>query len=234
MNRVMGYADRWSVAPGDTVRFMVSCLGGNEYTARIVRLKQPEAGPLATPFAPEEVAAPCNGSHPGRLQTIPIGSLAVVPAHPAMDLSGSVTLAGYVMPTTPAKGRQAIMGNWNEASETGIGLEIGHRRGGRQGHAHRQRRETVGASLVPHRRQLRCRDRQRHGVAGTAEQARFPPGSGGMRHRRSAARAGRCGAVYFRGVERGRDAGPVRLGWRGVRVPHERTDRPPAHCARDF
>ena len=38
MNRVMGYADKWSVAPGETVRFMVSCLGGSSYDAEIVRL----------------------------------------------------------------------------------------------------------------------------------------------------------------------------------------------------
>ncbi len=79
MKRVMGYCDRWSVAPGETVRFMVSCLEGDRYNAQIVRLKQPDAGPLATPFAPEPVDAPCNGSHAGRRQAIPIGSLAAVP-----------------------------------------------------------------------------------------------------------------------------------------------------------
>src|ERR1700674_4049608 len=124
MNRVIAYSDRWSVAPGETLRFFVSCLGGNDYTAHIVRLKQPEAGPLATPFAPEPVDAPCNGPHAGRCQPIPIGSLAVVPAHQALAVPGSFTLMAYVCPTTPAKGRQAIMGTWCEASETGFGLEL--------------------------------------------------------------------------------------------------------------
>ena len=64
--RVMGYCDRWSVAPGDTVRFMVSCLDTDRYDVAIVRLKQPDAGPLATPFAPEPIDAPCNGTRPGR------------------------------------------------------------------------------------------------------------------------------------------------------------------------
>ena len=36
MNRVMGYADRWSVAPGDTVAFKVSCLGGEQFSSQIV------------------------------------------------------------------------------------------------------------------------------------------------------------------------------------------------------
>ncbi|HEV3177698.1 MAG TPA: N,N-dimethylformamidase beta subunit family domain-containing protein, partial [Stellaceae bacterium] len=124
MKRVMGYCDRWSVAPGETVRFMVSCLEGDRYDAEIVRLKQPDAGPLATPFAPEPIAAPCNGSRSGRRQAIPIGSLAVVPAHPTLAIAGSFTIAAYVWPTTPAKGRQAIMGSWSEATQTGYGLEI--------------------------------------------------------------------------------------------------------------
>jgi len=124
MKRVMGYPDRWSVAPGETVRFMVSCLDGDRYDAQIVRLKQPDAGPLATPFAPEPIAAPCNGSRSGRRQTIPIGSLAVIPAHPALAIAGSFTIAAYVWPTTPAKGRQAVMGNWSEATQSGYGLEI--------------------------------------------------------------------------------------------------------------
>ncbi|MCW3476147.1 LamG domain-containing protein [Limobrevibacterium gyesilva] len=125
MNRVMGYCDRWTAAPGETVRFMVSCLGGDHYDAQIVRLLQPDAGPLATPFRPEPVAAACNGTHAGRHQAIPIGSLAAVPAHAALRPAGSFTLCAHVFPTTPAKGRQAVMGTWCEASQTGFGLEIG-------------------------------------------------------------------------------------------------------------
>src|SRR6516162_4607575 len=106
MTRVMAYADPWSVAPGETVRFMVSCIGGDRYTVQIVRLKQPEAGPLATPFAPELVEAPCNGAHLGRRQAIPIGSLAVVAANRALVVAGSFTVFAYVFPTTPKKGRQ--------------------------------------------------------------------------------------------------------------------------------
>ena len=89
MTRLMAYADPWSVVPGETVRFMVSCIGSDRYTGQIVRLRQPEAGPLATPFAPEPVEAPCNGVHAGRQQTIPIGSLAVVPAHAALAIASA-------------------------------------------------------------------------------------------------------------------------------------------------
>ncbi len=169
MKRVMGYCDRWSAAPGETVRFMVSCLEGDRYEAEIVRLKQPDAGPLATPFVPEPVAAPCNGSRSGRRQTIPIGSLAVVPAHPALAIAGSFTIAAYVWPTTPAKGRQAIMGNWSEAAQSGYGLEIDA-----QGAAARiggGRHTPEQAPLVSGRRGFRCRARHCDALAGAGDRA---------------------------------------------------------------
>ncbi|MGA9867730.1 MAG: N,N-dimethylformamidase beta subunit family domain-containing protein [Acetobacteraceae bacterium] len=112
------------MAPGETVRFMVSCEGTERYDARIVRLKQPEAGPLATAFAPEPVDASCNGSHSGRHQSIPIGSLAAVAAHAAFAFTASFSIAACVYPTTPGKGRQAIIGTWSEATQTGFGLEM--------------------------------------------------------------------------------------------------------------
>jgi N,N-dimethylformamidase len=124
MGRIMGYAHRWSVAPGDTICFMVSALYGGDYEARVVRLKQPDAGPLATPFAPEPVEAACNGTYPGRIQSIPIGSLAVVPNHLVLSGTSGVTLVAYVWLTTPGRGRRAIMGTWCDASNTGYGLEL--------------------------------------------------------------------------------------------------------------
>ena len=124
MKRVMGYCDRWSAGPGETVRFKVSCIGTDQYDAQIVRLKQPDAGKQATRFEPEPIAADCNGPHPGRHQPIPIGGAAAVPAHPAIPSGGCFSLCAWVYPTTPDKGRQAVMGTWCEAAQTGFGIEI--------------------------------------------------------------------------------------------------------------
>ena len=125
MKRVMGYCDRWSAAPGETVRFKVSCIDTDHYDTRIVRLRQPDAGPQATSFAPESVDAPCNGPHSGRHQPIPIGAAAAVAAHPAIPGGGCFTLCAWVYPTTPDTGRQAVLGTWCEAAQTGFGIEIG-------------------------------------------------------------------------------------------------------------
>lgn len=122
MTVLMAYADRWSCRPGDRVRFMVSGKGAERYEARIVRLKQPSAGPLATPFSPEPMASPVDGEHRLRWQPIPIGSFAAVPAHPALHPAGSFTLALLLWPTTPQKGRQMLAGTWCEVSRKGYGL----------------------------------------------------------------------------------------------------------------
>ena len=125
MKRVMAYCDRWSAAPGETVRFMVSCIDTDAYDVQLVRLKQPDAGPLATKFDPEKIDAPCNGPRAGRHQPIPAGALAAVASHPAIPVDGSFTLTAWVYATTPENGRQAILGTWCEKGRTGYGLEIG-------------------------------------------------------------------------------------------------------------
>lgn len=123
MSALLAYCDPISAAPGDVVRFMVSCIGAPRYRAEIVRLINPEAGPLATPFRTEPVDTPASRDYPGRVQRIHIGSYGVVDAHPLLGLE-SFTLQVFVWPTTPAKGRQALMGTWSETGRRGFGIEL--------------------------------------------------------------------------------------------------------------
>ena len=48
MTTILAYCDPISAAPGDAVRFMVSCEGAADYRAEIVRLINPQAEPEAT------------------------------------------------------------------------------------------------------------------------------------------------------------------------------------------
>ena len=61
MLKLIGYADRFSVAPGETIRFMVSALEGQAYRAEIVRLIHGDANPDGPGFK----SARC---HPHRRQ----------------------------------------------------------------------------------------------------------------------------------------------------------------------
>jgi hypothetical protein len=74
MTAILGYCDSISAAPGETVRFMASCHGADACEVGVVRPVNPEAGPQATPFRTEPVAAEANRTCPGRSQTIHAGS----------------------------------------------------------------------------------------------------------------------------------------------------------------
>jgi N,N-dimethylformamidase len=105
---IVGYANRWSVQPGQTVNFMVSS-ERERYRAEIVRLFH------AVPNGPgiKEVVlnTPVNGDYPGRHQELPLGSYATVPDGPALDLTGSFTITAWIAPTTIPHS------NWNPLAD---------------------------------------------------------------------------------------------------------------------
>jgi N,N-dimethylformamidase len=50
MLKIIGYGDKLSIAPGETIRFMVSAYDGQPYRARIVRLIHGDANPEGPGF----------------------------------------------------------------------------------------------------------------------------------------------------------------------------------------
>lgn len=124
MLQILGYADRFSVAPGETIRFMVSAPEGRPYRAEVVRLIHGDANPEGPGFKAEPVPGTASAAHRGRRQEIAIGSWARVPHHPCLDGHASLTLAAMIWPTTPARGRQGILGRWDEARHAGFLLEV--------------------------------------------------------------------------------------------------------------
>ena len=70
MKRVLGYSDVWSVAPGAKICFKVSTYGPERYRADLVRVISGEDEIERGVFREEEIDAPFNGEHPGRLQPI--------------------------------------------------------------------------------------------------------------------------------------------------------------------
>jgi N,N-dimethylformamidase len=119
-----GYSDRISVRPGEVIRFYVSCDGPAEYDARLVRLICADDNPNGAPFRSESVDAPINGVHRGEAQAIHAGSHGIVPAGEAFLLPRGFTLQATVMPTTPDKGRQGILGTWSETEHRGASLIV--------------------------------------------------------------------------------------------------------------
>jgi len=120
---IVGYADRISVAPGETVRFMVSCQM-RTYQAHIVRLRHGDTNPTGPSFKEELLETPVSGEYQGRRQNLVRGSYIIVPDHPLLRQPGSFTLQSWIFATNPHKGMQGILTKGSPVDGPGYGLVI--------------------------------------------------------------------------------------------------------------
>ena len=122
--KIVGYADRFSVTSGESIRFMVSCDGISTYRADIVRLIHGDTNPAGPGFKAEELETPVRGTYRGRLQPVDAGSAIVVPRTSALDAFKSFTVTAMIWPTKPRKGRQGLVTHWLDSSQKGWALII--------------------------------------------------------------------------------------------------------------
>jgi N,N-dimethylformamidase len=121
---LMGYADRFSAAAGETIRFMVSS-EAPEFRAQLVRLIHGDANPAGAGYREESVPSAIERTYAGRRQTIVAGSYVRAPASRGLDLSAGLTLQAWVWPTTPNKpGGQGLLACWSAAENAGFGLGL--------------------------------------------------------------------------------------------------------------
>ncbi len=121
---IHGYCDRPSAAPGERIRFHVSCEAPGPYRADIVRLINGDTNPAGPGFLEEEVDTAVNGEYEGRHQATYSGSYVEVDDGGALGGDGAFAVHAFVQPSTPAKGAQGIVTRWDEATGTGWALVI--------------------------------------------------------------------------------------------------------------
>lgn len=121
---VWGYADRLSVAPGETIEFKVSCAHEGTYRADIVRLINGDTNPAGPGFTEVVEAAEINGEYPARYQRIDAGSYVLVEDGGALALDGPFTLHAFICPTTPHKADQVVLGKYVDGVHTGYALAV--------------------------------------------------------------------------------------------------------------
>ena len=118
---LIGYTDRFSVAPGEPVRFMVST-DLPTYQATIVRLIHGDENPDGPGFKEETVDTLASGPHAGRKQIAYAGSFVVVEDHALLSRLTSLTLYAWIYPTTPCKGEaQGLLSKW---TPDGVGYSL--------------------------------------------------------------------------------------------------------------
>jgi hypothetical protein len=123
MLRITGYSDKYSVCPGDEVKFYVNSEKNEAFNADIVRLIHGDTNPEGPGFKEKLVRATCNKRYKGKNQKIHGGSYIVFPADRRMDCE-SFTVQAFIFPTTPDKGAQGIVTKWLDSRGSGYGLFV--------------------------------------------------------------------------------------------------------------
>ncbi len=121
MLKILGYPDRYSVAPGETIKFMVSLEEETAFDARLVRVVHGDCNPEGPGLKFREIAHKANKSYPGHRQSIDAGSYMIASKVPVLSGS-SFSFSAYVWPTLPQNPMQTIASQWN--ARTGSGFRI--------------------------------------------------------------------------------------------------------------
>src|SRR5436190_119804 len=96
--QVVGYTDRLSVTPGDTLCVMVSCKEPR-YHASVVRLRHGDINPRGPGFRCQEISSAIEGEHEGKEQHLYPGSYVQVNDRGALVPTGSFSLGCWIYPT---------------------------------------------------------------------------------------------------------------------------------------
>lgn len=123
--QILSYADRLSVAPGESIEFKVSSVLPGDYQAQLVKLRHGDRNPQGPGFREVELDAVFNGAYSARVQEIDSGSCVVVDGSEALLGHQSFTLHALIAPTLPDKPGQTVLGNLDLQRATGVALEVG-------------------------------------------------------------------------------------------------------------
>ena len=122
---LIGYSDKFSVAPGDKLAFKVST-DLARFDVAIVRLLHGDENPAGPGFKEEVVPTPVDGCYPGRRQKIHCGSWLTVPDRPVLRGMNGLTLQAWIFPTGTDRGeRQGLISKWWSTEPAGYGLGLG-------------------------------------------------------------------------------------------------------------
>jgi N,N-dimethylformamidase len=126
--RLTGYADKFSVHPGDSIKFYVNCDGPAEYKAELVQMINGDTNPRGPGFIETALDADINKSYPGRKQVVHSGSYGYVPDAKPLNVD-SFTLQCWIWPTTPKThprywkhGAQGLLTKWSDGKGYGLFL----------------------------------------------------------------------------------------------------------------
>ncbi|HVM85982.1 MAG TPA: N,N-dimethylformamidase, partial [Candidatus Binatia bacterium] len=123
MLKILGYPDRYSVAPGEEIAFKVSLEEGTHFDARIVRVIHGDANPAGPGLKFRHIPSAIDGRHPGKPQRIDAGSYMIVESAPALA-ERPFTFFAMIWPTLPERSGQSLLAQWDAKTGRGFRIEI--------------------------------------------------------------------------------------------------------------
>ena len=106
---IVGYADRWSVAPSETIEFKVSSQFKQQYSARLVRITCADPNPDGCGIIEQDLSNVFQGEFPSKLKEVQLGSYGVVSVSGKLPHVNRFSLAARVWPTLIESGHQGLI-----------------------------------------------------------------------------------------------------------------------------
>ena len=116
---IFGYTDRFSVAPGETLSFHVSCEGVSGYEAAVVRLRHGYTGSAGPGFLETEIPSNVAGLYEGERHSCQTGScVEISDPNDLLVAPASLVIRAYVYATLPGRSRDASLGAYRVSQST--------------------------------------------------------------------------------------------------------------------
>src|SRR5262249_32434207 len=112
MLKILGYPDRYSVAPGEEIAFKLSLEEGTRVDARLVRVIHGDAKRAGPGLKFRHIPTAIDGSHPGKRQEIDAGSYMIAEKAPAIAAK-PFTFFAMIWPTLPERRSQTLITQWD-------------------------------------------------------------------------------------------------------------------------
>ncbi len=119
---LIGYSDRLSVAPGETIRFHVSS-DHARYRTQLVRLIHGDTNPDGPGFKQVVIPSALDAERAGEHHDIRSGSYLEIPVGD-LDATGGFTFTAFIRPTLPGVGEQAILSRGDPFHGGGLAVAL--------------------------------------------------------------------------------------------------------------
>jgi N,N-dimethylformamidase len=122
--RILAYADRWDVRPGETVSFKVSTGQlASDYRFDVARIRSAVGHPDGPGQHLVSVPSEADGQYKGRNQVTSVGSYIAFSRRCPVELSG-FSVRVNVKPTLETGRPQSLLGTWDAARDAGFALYL--------------------------------------------------------------------------------------------------------------